>query len=201
MNTPDPRRSYINTLLIALNIVWFLFLSTQGRTEYDMDMMLRFGACYEPLVIQEHQYWRLLSSCFMHFGMAHLANNMIVLFALGDMVESELGHLRYLLFYLLCGIGGNILSVVYGMSTGAYGISAGASGAIFGVEGMLLYMAYRRGGSFSGMSSRRLMISIALSVYLGAVGGGVDVAAHVGGLLCGVVLCAVFYHPPRRERI
>ena len=195
------KRAYVNIGLIGLNLLYFFFLSTQGRTEYDMDMMLRFGACYEPLVVYEHQYWRLLSSCFMHFGMAHLANNMVVLLALGTMAEQELGHVRYLLLYLLCGIGGNLLSVAFGMYTGSFSISAGASGAIFGVEGMLLYMALIRGGSFSGMTAQRLMLSIALSVYLGATGGGVDVAAHVGGLISGLLLCAVFYHPQRRERI
>ena len=80
MNDIDPKKTYINTGLIVINVLFFFFLTAQGRTEYDMRMMLRYGACYEPLIVEEHQYWRLLTACFMHFGMAHLANNMLVLF-------------------------------------------------------------------------------------------------------------------------
>ena len=163
-----------------------------------MEMMLRFGACYEPLIAEGHEYWRLFTACFMHFGMAHLVNNMLVLLALGDAVEPELGHMRYLFCYLLCGIGGNIFSTWYNLSIGEYVISAGASGAVFGVMGMLLWMVVRQGGAFSGMPLNRLILSIVLSIYLGTVDGGVDVAAHVGGLICGLALCMLLYHPGRK---
>ena len=94
MNDIDPKKTYVNTALIGANVLWFFFLTSQGRTEYDMTMMLRYGACYEPLIVYEHQYWRLLAACFMHFGIAHLVNNMLVLFALGDVIA--LGAMRAL---------------------------------------------------------------------------------------------------------
>ncbi len=198
MNDIDPKKTYVNTALIGANVLWFFFLTSQGRTEYDMTMMLRYGACYEPLIVYEHQYWRLLAACFMHFGIAHLVNNMLVLFALGDVVERELGHLPYLVAYLLSGIGANAISTIYNLRLGRYVVSAGASGAVFGVMGMLLWMVIRRGGTaFSGMSARRLMVCIALSIYLGAVDGGVDVAAHVGGLICGILICMLLYRTKR----
>ena len=200
MYTYSFKRAYINTALIAANILYFFFLSLHGRTEYDMEMMLRFGACFEPLIVENHEYWRLLTACFMHFGMAHLVNNMLVLFALGDIVERELGHLKYLLMYLICGVGANIFSVWYNMRTADYAISAGASGAVFGVMGMLLWMVIRQGGAFSGLPLNRLILSIALSIYLGTVDGGVDVAAHAGGLLCGFLLCMLFYHGGSKNR-
>ena len=184
--------------LMGVNLLYFLFLTLHGRTEYDMDLMLRYGAVYEPLIFQEHQYYRLLTACFMHFGIEHLVNNMLVLFALGDVVERELGHLPYLVAYLLSGIGANAISTIYNLRLGRYVISAGASGAVFGVMGMLLWMVIRRGGTaFSGMSARRLMVCIALSIYLGAVDGGVDVAAHVGGLICGILICMLLYRTKR----
>ena len=200
MNRSELKGSYINMALIAANVIFFFFLTAQGRTEYDMELMLRYGACYEPLIVYEHQYWRLFTACFMHFGMAHLVNNMLVLFALGDPVERELGHLPYLVIYLLSGIGGNIFSAWYNLRIGEIAISAGASGAVFGVMGMLLWMVMRRGGTFSGMPLNRLIASIALSIYLGMSEGGVDVAAHVGGLICGFVLCILLYRPERKRR-
>ena len=200
MNDIDPKKTYVNTALIGANVLWFFFLTSQGRTEYDMTMMLRYGACYEPLIVYEHQYWRLLAACFMHFGIAHLVNNMLVLFALGDVVERELGHLPYLVAYLLSGIGANAISTIYNLRLGRYVISAGASGAVFGVMGMLLWMVMRGGGTFSGMSLNRLIASIALSIYLGMSEGGVDVAAHVGGLICGFLLCILLYRPERKRR-
>ena len=201
MNDIDPKKTYINTGLIVINVLFFFFLTAQGRTEYDMRMMLRYGACYEPLIVEKHQYWRLLTACFMHFGMAHLVNNMLVLFALGDAVEREMGHVPYLIAYILSGIGGNAVSTLYNLSLRRAVISAGASGAVFGVMGMLLCMVLRRGPAFSGMSLQRLVISIILSIYLGTVDGGVDVAAHVGGLICGFLICMIIYRPGGYRRI
>ena len=62
--------------------------------------MIEKGALYLPLLIEKKQYYRLITSVFMHFGINHLLNNMLVLFVLGDNLERALGHLKYLLFYL-----------------------------------------------------------------------------------------------------
>ncbi len=63
------------------------------------------GAMFAPLVVDHGQYYRLVTSVFMHFGVSHLMNNMLVLFVLGDNLERALGHVKYLIFYLLCGVG------------------------------------------------------------------------------------------------
>ena len=87
----NKRTSVVNWCLIALNIVFFLFLETVGSSE-DADTMLRYGAEFTPYVIEGKEYWRLLTSMFMHFGIDHIANNMIVLFMIGDNLERALGH-------------------------------------------------------------------------------------------------------------
>lgn len=195
MNQNTYRKAYVNSALIAANILYFLFLSLHGRTEYDMDMMIRFGAVYEPLLLTGKEYWRLLSACFMHFGMEHLVNNMLVLFVIGGNLEEALGHFRYLIFYLLAGILANLVSLFWHVRTEEFLVSAGASGAVFGVVGGLLFAIVRNRGRLGELSLRQMLIMAVLSIYLGMQESGVDNAAHIGGLFCGFALCAVFYRP------
>lgn len=184
----------MNLLLIAINVLVFIFLTFHGRTEYDMNMMIRYGALYEPLILENHEYWRFLTACFLHFGIEHLVNNMIVLFVVGEYLERALGHTKYLVFYLLAGIGSTVISYFWHLHTGDFVVSAGASGAIFGVVGGLLWAVFRNRGQLEGLSSRQILIAAVLSVYLGMMDTGVDNAAHIGGLLCGFVLAMLFYN-------
>ena len=148
-------RAYINGAIIILNIVYFLYLEIAGSSENSL-FMIEKGALYLPLLIEKKQYYRLITSVFMHFGINHLLNNMLVLFVLGDNLERALGHLKYLLFYLLCGVGANCISVAFDMLTlqpvGA-SVSAGASGAIFGVVGGLAVAVARNRGRLEDLSS------------------------------------------------
>lgn len=192
-NAYHPGKTYINTALIALNILYFIFLTFHGNTATDLQMMVRFGASYEPLIVDEHQYYRLLTACFMHFGIEHLVNNMVVLFAAGGFLERALGHVKYLIFYLFAGIGANIISTFYHVITADFVVAAGASGAIFGVIGGLLWAVIRNRGRFEGLSVQQLVIMAVLSIYLGYADGGVDNAAHIGGFLCGFVLSMLLY--------
>ena len=105
-------RAYINGAIIILNIVYFLYLEIAGSSENSL-FMIEKGALYLPLLIEKKQYYRLITSVFMHFGIDHLLNNMLVLFVLGDNLERALGHIKYLIFYLLCGVGANCVSIAF----------------------------------------------------------------------------------------
>ena len=98
------KRAWVNSTLIVLNIMYFLYLEIAGSSE-DTIFMLHHGAMYAPLILEGHEYYRLLTSIFMHFGIHHITNNMIILFVLGDNMERALGSVKYLIFYLVCGIG------------------------------------------------------------------------------------------------
>lgn len=163
-----------------------------GSSE-DADTMLRYGAEFTPYVIEGKEYWRLLTSMFMHFGIDHIANNMIVLFMIGDNLERALGHVKYLIFYLICGIGANIVSLFFEMLTGNYSVSAGASGAVFGVMGGLLWAVIANRGRLEELTSQRMAIFIVLSLYYGFISTGVDNAAHVGGAVIGFCLSMLIY--------
>ena len=133
----------------------------------------------------------------MHFGIHHITNNMMFLFMLGDNMERALGSGKYLLFYLFCGVGANVVSLIVGLQSSVQTVGAGASGAIFGVIGGLLYIVTINRGYLEDLSTKQLMIIIILSLAFGFTSTGVDNVAHVAGLVTGIVLAAVFYRKPR----
>ena len=118
------RTAFINTAIIALNLIVFLYLEFLGSTE-DGIFMIAHGAVFSPLLTEYHEYSRLLTSMFMHFGAAHLMNNMLILLLLGERLERALGHVRYLLFYLLSGIGAGLFSAEVHQYLGEIIIGAG----------------------------------------------------------------------------
>lgn len=195
----DTRRiSYVNCTIIAINVIYFLYLEIAGSSE-NTAFMISKGAMYAPLVLEEGQYYRLLTAVFMHFGINHIMNNMLVLFFLGDNLERALGRVKYLIFYLLCGVGANVISMMVNMSEYSYRVSAGASGAIFGVVGGLLYAVIVNRGQLEDLTTRQLGIIVLLIAYHGFTSQGIDNAAHIGGLLLGVVLGIIFYRKPKRR--
>ena len=188
------KKAYVNGLLIALNVLFFLYLEITGSSE-NVYFMYTKGAMSAPAVLEDGEYYRLLTAMFMHFGIRHIMNNMLVLFVLGDNLERALGHVKYLIFYLLCGIGSNWVSMM-AHSTDTMTVSAGASGAIFGVVGGLLYVVTANKGHLEDLSTRQLVIMIFFSLYLGYTSTGVDNTAHLSGLVIGIVLAIILYHRP-----
>ena len=188
------KKAYVNGLLIALNVLFFLYLEITGSSENAYFMYTK-GAMSAPAVLEDGEYYRLLTAMFMHFGIRHIMNNMLVLFVLGDNLERALGHVKYLIFYLLCGIGSNWVSMM-AHPTDTMTVSAGASGAIFGVVGGLLYVVTANKGRLEDLSTRQLVIMIFFSLYLGYTSTGVDNTAHLSGLVIGIVLDIILYHRP-----
>ena len=185
------------TGLIVINVLVFFLLSLRGDTESGY-FMLQYGAMYEPLVTEGHEYYRLITSLFLHFGIQHLLNNMVMLGALGYQLENEIGRIKFLLIYFISGIGGNLCSLYWNVSHGEQIISAGASGAIFGLMGALLYIVAVNRGRLGRLSGRGMLIMVALSLYFGLTSSGVDNSAHIGGLICGILITALLY---RRKRM
>lgn len=190
------KTAYINMLLIASNVLYFMFLELAGSSENTV-FMIQHGAMYEPLVTENGEYYRLLTSVFMHFGISHIVNNMLMLFILGDNMERALGHIKYLFFYLICGVGANIVSMTVNVMQKELVVSAGASGAIFGIIGGLLYAVTVNYGRLEDLSTRQLVVVILCSLYFGFTSGGVDNVAHIAGLLIGIVMAMLLYRKPK----
>lgn len=146
--------------------------------------VLKHGALI-PAAVAAGEWWRLLSSMFMHAGFVHLAVNMMSLYFLGSFVEEVFGRSRFLALYLLSGLAGGLSYLYFGAFNGA---AVGASGAIFGLVGGILGFTLRR-GTFSWQNPvvRQLLILTALNLYLGATIPNVSNEAHIGGLVGGLV--------------
>ena len=187
------RISRVNGAIIIINIIIFLLPDVFSFLT-DKEWIYENGAVIPVLVVENGEYYRLITSVFLHFSIRHLLNNMLVLFILGDRLEQILGGVRYLLFYLLCGLGANIVSLIFDLKMGDwYTMSAGASGAIFGVVGGLMWIVFMNRGRLGDLSSGQLAVMAFFTLYLGFTSSGVDNAAHVGGLLVGILLAIPFY--------
>lgn len=188
--------SPVNTIIIVINVVVFAVLTFLGDTT-DVQFMHHHGANFWPSVIEEHEYYRLLTCTFIHFGISHLFNNMLVLAYIGDNLERALGKVKYLILYLAAGIGSSAVSAVWSMFKDEYSVSGGASGAIFGVVGALLVIVIKNRGQLEDLSSRQLMFFAGFSIYHGVTSAGIDNMAHISGFLIGALLGGLLY---RRKR-
>lgn len=178
-------RCIVTYVLIALNVVYFFVSEVMGGS-HDQAVMMRLGAACTPYIM-DGQAWRLVTSMFLHFGITHLINNMIVLAALGENLEMMLGHVRYLLIYLIGGLFGNVCSVVYDLQTGSASISAGASGAIFALLGAIVMLYLFRRDRFR-IPVSRVIFGLVLALLPGFYTEGIDIVAHVGGLVGGALM-------------
>lgn len=189
----------VNTVLIVINILVFLWISVTGSTTNAL-FMYEHGANYWPAVFYNHEYYRLLTCAFLHFGFSHLLNNMLVLGFIGDNLERALGSIRYAIVYLICAAGSSALSDAWSMYTGSRSVSAGASGAIFGVVGALLIILIRNRGRLEDLSSRQIILFAVFTIYHGITSAGIDNAAHVSGFAIGALLAFLIYRPRRRRQ-
>lgn len=188
------KREPVTALLILLNTLIFLIVEFTGGSENGQHM-LECGAVYAPLIIEQGQWYRMITSMFLHFGAPHLINNMLVLFVLGQRLEPVTGKMKFLLIYILGGLGGNLISLIWDMRTGNYSLSAGASGAVFAVMGGMIYVIIRHRGRVADLNMKQMLLMAEFSLYFGFASGGVDNAAHAGGLLCGFIAAVIVYHP------
>lgn len=191
------RKEPVTFILILINVLVFLVSDLTGYSQ-DVMHMLDLGAAYTPLITEGGEVYRLFTSMFLHFGIAHLLNNMLVLFVLGSRLERAAGKIRFLVIYLLGGVAGNVISLLLELNSGDYSVSAGASGAVFAVMGAMIYIVVRNRGWLEDLSWRQIVVMALFSLYFGFASSGVDNAAHVGGLISGGILAVILYHPRRR---
>lgn len=191
--------SRFNTLIIVINILVFLYCEIAGST-LDTGFLLAHGALYAEDVLAAHEYYRLFTYMFLHGGIEHLLNNMLILVFIGDNLERTAGHIIYLLIYFGTGIIAGIVSMSYNSYIGRNVVCVGASGAIFGVVGALAWVILVNRGRVENLTTRQMIMFIALSLYGGFTSQGVDNAAHIGGLAAGFLMAVIFYHKPGRKR-
>ena len=118
---------------------------------------------------------------------------MLLLWYLGSRLEKYLGHGKFALTYVICGLGGNLISLAYYLFTDPYTNTAGASGAVFGIVGAMLWVVLRHRGQLADLTSRQLMLMILFTLYNGFADSGINNAAHIGGLVLGFLLGMLLY--------
>lgn len=184
----------VSGILVAANVIVYLICTFTGNLLYNI------GELDAAAVLLRGEYGRIIYSMFLHAGIDHLFNNMVILFFLGAMIEKVTGHIQLLLIYLLSGIGANICSLLYKVMTMDSMASVGASGAIFGLDGVLLAWILLDRQAMPDVTPRRVLLMIVLSLYSGFTAHNIDNAAHVGGLLTGFAAGALLCALQRRKR-
>ena len=127
----------ITIILILINVGAYLYTEWKGSS-LDAQFMINMGAMYEPAFVDGHEYYRIITHFFLHFGLEHLANNMIALLVLGYTLEQEIGKIKYLILYMSSGILAGFASMYVNWILSDNVVSCGASGAIYGLMGALL---------------------------------------------------------------
>lgn len=173
---------FISIMLVFSNVIIFLICTFIDSTFYSV------GRLSVLEVVIYKQYQRILTSIFLHSDINHIFNNMIILFFLGAMIEKEIGHIKFGLFYLLSGIGGNLLSLFARFIENDWSASIGASGAVFGLDGVLLAIVLFSNRKMENVTPIRVGFMILYSLYSGFTISNTDNAAHIGGLLTGFLL-------------
>lgn len=181
---------FITPILVNLNLLIFIAMIVSGANIIlpDNDTLLNWGANFRPSTL-DGEWWRIITNCFLHIGIIHLLMNMYALIYIGMLLEPILGKLRFLSAYLFTGIMASLASLWWHDLT----ISAGASGAIFGMFGVFLALLTTTIVDKSIRKSllNNIAVFVGLNLLFG-VKGGIDNAAHIGGLLSGFLIGYIF---------
>jgi rhomboid protease GluP len=183
----------LNVIIIGVNILAYIVLEYLGDT-LDAEFMMEHGALYPTLVLMHQQWYRVVTSMFMHFGITHLVGNMFLLYFLGEAMEAELGKGKYISVYFVSGIGGSLLSIFSMVWKDEYAVAAGASGAVYGVIGAMLYVAIRNKGRLWNFTKQRMLLLIGVGIYFCITAKGISNYAHLGGLVTGIIMAVLLYH-------
>jgi len=187
----DPTLTYV---LIAINVIAFLAMSGggggfdgRGGTVYDN------GALYGPLVA-DGEWWRIVSSGFLHAGILHLAFNMYFLYFLGNLMEPEIGRLRFAAIYFVSLLGGSFGALLISPNA----VTVGASGAVFGLMGAAILAMRARG--IDPMQSG-LGITLLLNLGITFLIPNISIGGHIGGLVAGGIVGYFMFEIAERRRI
>lgn len=187
----------ITYILIGLNVIIFIL---QFVFDKDIELINKY-ALYGPIVREYNEYYRLITSGFLHADILHISFNMYALYVLGSQLESYLGKYKYVIIYFFSLILGSLMSITF---SGTTSYSIGASGAIFGLMGSLLAFGYYYRVYLGEALKNQIIPLIAFNLVLGFVVPGIDVFAHIGGLIAGFLITmalGVKYKGNKIERI
>ena len=191
----DKKKPIITYTIMAICVIVFALMYILGDGSLDNITLLKFGANLDVLT-KNGEYFRLITCAFLHIGVVHLIFNMYALYIIGPQVESFFGKIKYLSIYLISAVSASILSLVFNTNT----ISAGASGAIFGLLGALLYFGYHYRVYLGNAVRSQIVPIIIINLLFGFTMTGIDNAAHIGGLIGGVLASMALGVPEKSNK-
>lgn len=172
------KKPTITYALICINVVMFLICNLYNESIVDMFANSRF-------FVKQGEYYRLFTCMFLHVDVFHILFNMYALYVLGPQVERYYGKVRFLLIYIISGLLGSLFSCVF-MNDASFSI--GASGAIFGLLGSIVYFTYYYRATIQGFMRSPAVSVVLLNLALGFLIPNVDISAHIGGLIGGLLI-------------
>ncbi len=173
--TFKPKKPIITCILILINLIIFLLCNYNQSYIYNLALFKNIGT----------DYYRLITAAFTHYELFHFIFNMYALYVIGSQLESFLGKTKYTIIYLFSAITSSLLSLVF-LNSNSY--SLGASGAIFGLFGSLLYFGYHYRVYLGNVIRSQVVPIILFNLFLGFMLSGIDNAAHIGGLVGGLLI-------------
>lgn len=185
-------KPFITYILLALNVLIFLLLELNGGST-STETLIKYGAKFNP-AIMDGEWWRIASSMFLHIGLLHIFMNMLALYYLGTPVEKIYGSTRFLIIYMLAGIGGGLASFAFTSN-----VSAGASGALFGLFGALLFFGIMNQKLFFQTMGKGIIVIIGINLVFGFLVPQVDNSAHIGGLITGFIASIIVFLPRKKK--
>ncbi len=179
----------ITYILIGINIIFYILSAYLSGSIFNIDprVLIVLGAKYNPL-IQQGQYYRLITAMFLHGGLLHIFLNMYALKATGEIVESIYGKTKFIIIYFLSGIVSSLASYIF-----SDGVSVGASGAIFGLLGACLIFASKMKEKIGKSFLTNILSVIAINIFIGITMPNIDNFGHIGGLLGGILISAILF--------
>jgi len=186
----------VTQALIAINVAVFIAELASGATINgggSPGTVLAKGGLFGPAIEHQHQYYRILTSGFLHYNILHIAFNMLFLYVMGTILEPAIGRLNFAAVYLTSLLAGSFGALLFEPGV----LTVGASGACFGVLGALLVVARNRGIPIwqSGLGLT-LVINIVFSVSV----AGISIGGHLGGLIGGLISGALIVEVAERGR-
>lgn len=178
------KKPIITYLLIIVNIIIFILMYIFGKGSYDTNTLIKFGANYIPYT-KSGEYYRLITSAFLHIGELHLFFNMYALYVIGSEIEQFFGRMKYILIYFFSAIMGSLFTLTLSPENT---VSAGASGAIFGLFGAMLYFGFTYRGYIGKSIINQILPVVLINLFIGLTTPGIGNAAHIGGLIGGYAL-------------
>ncbi|MFD7652500.1 rhomboid family intramembrane serine protease [Actinosynnema sp. NPDC059797] len=188
------RKLVVTPVLIAVNVLMYLLTAWQAGSLAANSGARLFGdlVMWTPGVAVYDEWWRLVTSGFLHYGPAHLGPNMIALYVLGRDLEPAFGRLRYTAVYLVSLLGGGVAVYLFGAINT---LVAGASGAVYGLMGAMLVAVLRL-----RLNAGPALGVIGLNVVLSFTLPGISLLGHLGGLVVGAAVAAGLVYAPRQNR-